>query len=320
MLMLRRVVRATGMTIALTCAACTGATTPALPDAASRLEAARRVITVGSFDFPESVLLAYVYGDALAARGYPVRVMPDLGPRELVDPALMTGLIQLIPEYAGSALEFVSVGRRRAAADAAATVAALTRSLASRGLVAARPAPAQDANAVVVTAAAAARYGLHSTSDLAKVAPRLIFGGPPECPERQFCLPGLRRVYGLRFRAFIALDTGGPLTRQALESGDIGAALLFTTDPAIRARHLVVLTDNRRLQPAENIVPVVLRATEERYGPGLIAALNAVSAHLTTPVLASLNALVELRGRSAKAVADSWLRGQGLFAHGREGS
>jgi osmoprotectant transport system substrate-binding protein len=67
---------------------------------------------VGSFDFPESVLLAYLYADALAARGFPVRVLPDLGTRELVDPALMGGLIRLVPEYAGSALEFMSRGRR----------------------------------------------------------------------------------------------------------------------------------------------------------------------------------------------------------------
>ena len=65
---------------------------------------------VGSFDFPESVLLAYIYGGALAAPGFPVRVLPDLGTRELVDPALMSGLVQVVPEYSGSALEFLSVG------------------------------------------------------------------------------------------------------------------------------------------------------------------------------------------------------------------
>ena len=311
---LRRAVRATGVIVAFACAACTAATRHAPPGATARLTAGRPVITVGSFDFPESVLLAYLYGDALAGQGYAVRVMPDLGPRELVDPALMTGLIQLVPEYAGSALEFVSLGRRHASANVAATVAVLTRSLAARQIVAARPARAQDANAVVVTAATAARYHLHSTSDLAKVAPRIIFGGPPECPERPYCLPGLRRVYGLRFRAFVALDAGGPLTRQALESGEIGAALLFTTDPDIRARHLVVLKDDRGLQPAENVIPVLLRATAERYGPGLLRTLNAVSAHLTTAALTSLDAMVELRGRAARAVAEGWLRSQGLLA------
>ena len=70
-------------------------------------------ITVGSFDFPKSVLLACLYAAALAARGFPVRVLPDLGARELMDPALMNGLIQLVPKYAGSAVEFMS--RRRCA-------------------------------------------------------------------------------------------------------------------------------------------------------------------------------------------------------------
>ena len=70
-------------------------------------------ITVGSFNFPESVLLAHIYAGALAAKGFPVRVLPDLGTRELVDPALMDGLIQLVPEYTGSALDFLSLGRLR---------------------------------------------------------------------------------------------------------------------------------------------------------------------------------------------------------------
>jgi osmoprotectant transport system substrate-binding protein len=115
------------------------------------------VITVGSFDFPESVLLAQIYGQALAANDFPVRILPDLGPRELVDPALMNGLVQLVPEYAGSALQFTSLGRLSATSDAGAANRALAGSVAGRGLVAARPAPAQDANAIVVTAATAAR-------------------------------------------------------------------------------------------------------------------------------------------------------------------
>ena len=123
----------------------------------------------------------------------------------------MDGLVQLVPEYAGSALEFFSLGRLSATSDAGAANRALAGSVAGRGLVAARPAPAQDANAIVVTAATAARYRLRSIADLARVAPRLVFGGPPECPERAYCLPGLQRAYGLRFKAFIPLDAGGPL-------------------------------------------------------------------------------------------------------------
>jgi osmoprotectant transport system substrate-binding protein len=273
------------------------------------------VITVGSFDFPESVLLAHLYAGALSARGYPVRVLPDVGSRELVEPALMTGLVQLVPEYTGSALEFVSLGRAHATADVAATAAALANWMAARGIVTAQPTAAQDANAIVVTGATASRYRLRTISDLAR-APGLVFGGPPECPERPDCLPGLRRTYGLRFRAFAALDAGGPLTRQALEAGDIGAALLFTTDPAIQARHLVELADNRDLQPAENVIPVLRRATADRYGAGLFAALDAVSVRLSTGALTALDAQVELDGRDPRAVARSWLREQGLLRAG----
>ena len=302
------------LTFALAATACTAAGGQGQPVPTVGTGAGRPVIVVGSFNFPESVMLAYLYADALAGRGYPVRVLPGLGPRELVDPALMAGLIQLVPEYTGSALEFVSLGRVAATASVAATAAALARAATGRGLILGRPAAAQDGNAIVVTAATAARYRLGTISGLAAVASRLVFGGPPECPERAYCLPGLRLTYGLRFRQFVALDADGPLTRQALAAGDISVALLFTTDPAVAAQHLVVLTDNRGLQPAENVVPVLRRATADRYGPGLLAALDAVSARLSTTALAGLDAEVELGHLDPQAVARQWLRVEGLAA------
>jgi osmoprotectant transport system substrate-binding protein len=302
-----------GLMVALSACTSSSGNVPSAAGLASRPGA---VITVGSFDFPESVLLAEIYGQALAADNFPVRILPDLGPRELVDSALMSGLVQLVPEYAGSALEFFSLGRLSATSDAEAANRALTGSVAGRGLVPASPAPAQDANAIVVTAATAARYGLRSIADLARLAPGLMFGGPPECPGRAYCLPGLKRVYGLRFKTFTPLDAGGPLTLQALEEGDIGVALLFTTDPDIPARHLVVLADNRGLQPAENITPVVRRDVIARYGPNLLAALNTVSALLDTGTLRALDARVELAGQDPRLVAGRWLRAHGLIRPG----
>ena len=313
---LRALVRASCLALAVACAACTVACSTASSGRRPRPGRPPAAITVGSFNFPESVLLAYLYADALAAKGYPVRVLPDLGPRELVDPALMVGLIQLVPEYTGSALDFVSLGQIQATASVTTTASALARSMAGRGLVTGRPAAAQDGNAIVVTAATAARYRLRTISDLAQVARQLVFGGPPECAERAYCLPGLRLAYGLRFREFVPLDSGGPLTRQALVAGDIGVALLFTTDPAIRAQHLVVLADNRSLQPAENVVPVLRRAAVDRFGAGLLAALNALSARLSTAALTALDTQVELDGRAPRAVADRWLQAQGLAPTG----
>jgi len=309
-------VRAGCLALAVACAACTTAGSRASRSAAQGPDAGHAVITVGSFNFPESVLLAYLYADTLAGEGYAVRVLPNLGTRELVDPALMAGLVQLVPEYTGSALEFVSLGRLHPTANVATTASALARSMAGRGLVTGRPAAAQDGNAIVVTAATAARYHLRTIADLSRVARELVFGGPPECRERLYCLPGLRLRYGLRFREFVPLDADGPLTRQALIAGDINVALLFTTDPAIRVRHLVVLADNRSLQPAENVVPVLRRATADRYGPGLLAALNAVSARLSTAVLTTLDTQVELDRRAPSAVAERWVRTQRLAGPG----
>lgn len=304
------------LVLAVLCAACTGSGNHDPPGGTQGPGPPGPAVTVGSFNFPESVLLAHVYADALAARGIPARVAPNLGTRELVEPALMNGLVQLVPEYAGSALGFLSMGKQPASPDASATYRALARSVERRGLVAARPAPAQNTNAIVVTEATAARYHLHSIGDLADVAPDLVFGGPPECQERANCLPGLARVYGLRFKAFAPTDAGGPLTLQALAAHQVDVGLLFTTDPSIRARHLVMLADDRRLQPAENVTPLVHRASLARYGPRLLAALDAVSARLSTETLRRLDARVELAGQAPRAVATGWLRAQALIPRG----
>jgi osmoprotectant transport system substrate-binding protein len=294
------------------CSGCVSASGPGAPSGTRAAGWNRGVITVGSFDFPESGLLAEIYGQALADHGFRVRIMPELGNRELVDPALMNGLIQVVPEYAGSALEFVSLGRLSATSSAEATTMALAASVDDAGLVVGRPAPAQDTNAIVVTAATAARYGLRSLADLARVARRLVFGGPPECPGRPYCLPGLEHTYGAHFKRFIPLDAAGPLTLQALEAGDVNVALLFSTNPSIRTQHLVVLADDRGLQPAENITPLIRRDVVVRYGRGPVAVLNTVSAHLDTGSLRAMDALTQLRGQAPRRVAATWLRRQGL--------
>jgi osmoprotectant transport system substrate-binding protein len=266
---------------------------------------------VGSFNFPESVLLANIYAGALRAGGYRVSVEANAGPREIVDPALARGLVDFVPEYSGSALLFFSLGDVRAGHDTETTQQLLAQVLAPRGLVPMSPAPGQDANAIVVTAETAAKYGLRTVSDLGGAAGHLLFGGPPECPDRLLCLRGLESVYGLRFGEFAPLDTGGPLTLQALLAGEIDVGLLFTTDPGISSNHLVVLTDDRGLQPAENVTPVLRRAVIERYGTALKDLIDNVSARLTTDVVRSLDARVSLGERPTSVAAD-WLATQGL--------
>jgi osmoprotectant transport system substrate-binding protein len=271
-----------------------------------------RALTVASYDFPESTLLARLYGGALAARGYEVRYALGLGPRELVDPALARGLVEMVPEYAGTALAFLSLGAVEPTPDVAATHAALARTLEGSDLAALAAAPAQDANAFVVSRATARRHNLRTISDLQPLASRLTFGGPPECPTRPFCLAGLERVYGIEFRDVVALDAGGPITVQALELGQVDVALLFSTDPALDDGTLVALEDDRHLQPAENITPLLHRSVVEgATGAAIRAAIDAVSARLTTDVLRSLNAQVAAGERQA-VVARRWLAAEGL--------
>jgi len=265
-----------------------------------------RPITVASFDFAESRLLAEIYAEALERAGLPVHRAFGLGPRELVAPALRAGLVDVVPEYAGTAVQFLSVGRAHPESDVAVTHAALERALRDTVARALAPAPAQDANTFVVRREVADRLGLARMSDLRAVAPQLTFGGPPECATRPLCLTGLRRVYGIDFAEVVPLDAGGPLTHQALDTGIIDVALLFSTDPAIADRDLVELADDRRLQPAENVTPIVRRDAVDRSGPGLVDALDAVSARLDTATLRDLNARAQ-RTRSVRSTATGWL-------------
>jgi osmoprotectant transport system substrate-binding protein len=292
-------------------ASCTSTPAPA-PRPGDRATAGRPLITIASFDFPESEILANIYGRALRAKGYPAQVLPNVGSRELVEPALARGLVQFVPEYSGSALAFLSLGQGPATSDPATTHRRLAAALGSVGAVALDPAPAQDANAIVVTQETATRFGLVTNTDLARVAGQLRFGGPPECTQRSFCLPGLQDTYGARFKEFIPLDTGGPLTLQALEAREIDVALLFTTDPSISLKHLVVLTDDRELQPAENVTPVVRGNVVTAYGQPLLDVVNSVSARLTTEALRAMNQRVGLGGQTAASVAADWLESQGL--------
>lgn len=272
-------------------------------------------ITVASFDFPESELLAELYAQAIEAAGVPVVRYLDLGPREIVMPALQKGLVELVPEYAGSALVFVSLGAQEASPDIGTTEDELRVALASAGVRVLAPSPAADQNGVAVTQATADRYGLQAISDLAPVAPQLIFGGPVECQVRPLCLPGLEERYGLHFRSFAILDTGGPRTVDALRSGEVGAALLFSSDGVLDENDLVLLHDDLGLQPADNVTPLIRAEALERW-PELEPLLDGVSSALTTDQLRQMNAAISIQGRPPASVAAEWLRDHGFTAPG----
>jgi osmoprotectant transport system substrate-binding protein len=284
------------------------------PTAASSSALRDEAVTVASFDFSESELLAELYAQAIEASGIRVERELRVGPRELTLPALQRGLVELVPEYAGSLLEWLA-GEGTAASDVEAVRRALDPELSGRGLEALASAPAQNRNVFAVTASTSSRFGLSSISDLAAV-PSLRLGGPPECPSRPLCLPGLEATYGLDVATFVPVDAGGPLAVEALVRDVVDVALLFSTSPAVRQHGFVVLEDDRALQPAEPVTPIVHADALARFGQGLVAAVDAVSASLTTRELRSLNARVELEGTAPAVAAHRWLVDQRIVAPG----
>lgn len=314
--MLARTARARGHLAALAAASlvlallvsCQQALTPAGQRAAGH----GSVVVVASFNFPESELLAGIYGLAIRHAGMPVRLQLGLGPRELVQPALEQGFADLVPEYLGTALTSLQPGAKVAGSDPAAVRHALALALARWHIQVLTPAAAQDQNAVVVTRAIAARLHLRTVSDLRRVAGGLTIGGTPECPKRPYCLPGLRSVYGLEFAAFEPLDT--PAQRvTALRQGVVDVAMLTTTDGNLATGNLVVLADDRHLQPAENVVPVVTESAVARYGKRLTGVVNEVSSRLTTGALLFLNWRVQVAGDDVLTEARAWLERQGIL-------
>jgi osmoprotectant transport system substrate-binding protein len=148
------------------------------------------------------------------------------------------------------------------------------------------------------------------------IASQLTLGGPPECPERPFCIPGLRDVYGIEFGNFVPLDVGGPLTVEALDKGEIDVGLLFSTSSVIGDKGWVALEDDKHLQNAENITPVV---RTEVVDDTITERLNAISAALDTQTMIDLNSRVEIDGEDPADVASSFLEENDLLG-GASGS
>jgi osmoprotectant transport system substrate-binding protein len=280
------------------------------PAAPLREVKAPRSITVriGSTNFSEQLVLAELYGQALGAKGFRIDRQPSMGSRENVEPALEAGRIDLYVEYLATMLAFVTRGADRGSPDPGDTHRRLVEALRPRGIAPLNYSPAVNTNGFVVTRATADRYELGRLSDLTPIANQLTFGGPPECPVRPFCLPGLQQTYGISFRQFRILDTGGPQTVAALENGQIDVGLLFTTDPVIQAKQLSLLADDRNLQLADNVTPVVRADLLSSAPPEFATTVNGVSARLTTAELTGLNAQVQLEGQKPDAAAAAWLR------------
>jgi osmoprotectant transport system substrate-binding protein len=256
-------------------------------------------IIIGASDVGESLLLAQIYAGALKDAGADdVTVRPPVGSREVVVKALQDKSLSVVPDYSGNLLRYFD---KDTSATTSQDVYAQLRQRVPAGFEVLDQAPAEDKDLLVV-GRQLADSGVKTFSDLGPRCRDLVFGGPGQWSSRW--KDKIKQLYGCEFQEIRTTDTGGPVTVAALKSGDVQVADLFSTSATIAANGFVPLADDKNMFPAQNIVPLVARGT---LSPGEVAALNRVSAALTTEQLTRMNVEFTEEKRNPLDIAEDFL-------------
>ncbi|WP_127450991.1 ABC transporter substrate-binding protein [Streptomyces sp. B29(2018)] len=273
-------------------------------------------LTVGSAGFTESDLLAQMYALLLRRAGYETELI-TVANRELYEPALESGRVDVVPEYAATFADWLNAKENGPDAepvgspDLATTMKALRRLAAPRGLTVLDPGKAVDQNAFAVTREFAAEHSLRTLSDLGASGLPVRLAAGDECVSRPYCRPGLEKTYGIDVTAVDPKGVGTTQAKRAVQSGQDQMVLTTTTDATLDAFGLVLLEDDKKLQNADAVVPVVNRA---RAGSERVArALDALAPVLTTADIAGLNRQVDSWRRLPEDVARAYLEEKGLL-------
>ena len=271
-------------------------------------------ITIGAQDFQESKILAEIYAQGLKAQGYntSVKTLGANAYRPVEIEAFKSNTINFAPEYAASMLEFVNNKKGEATGDAKATTDKLNTYLPTvgSGLVALEPSDAVDTNAFVITKKTSDDKGIKSLSDLATKGKDLKLGAPADCATNPNCVAGLKKIYNVDYSKYTTLGSGQPIA-QALEAGSIGIGVLFSTDSTIAVKNFVLLTDDKHMLAADNIVPVISKALDGEKG--LADAVNKISAKLTTDELIKLNKQYDVDKADPAKIAEGFLQQEDLL-------
>ena len=264
-----------------------------------------RAIRIGSKNFAESILLAELYAQTLENLGIAVERRFDLGSTQIALAALKRGDIDCYPEYTGTAL--IDVLHHAPMRDGEAILKLLRATFEARFHATwLTPAPMNDSQALATTREISRRLNLTTLTECSRLAPQLRLATIQEFLARPDGLPGLQRYYGgFHFQSIRTYDIA--LKYEALLTGKADVATAFTTDGTIAARGLVVLRDDRHFWPAYHAAPVVRTATLVRF-PRMRAALDALSARLSTSAVASMNERIESAQMSPAAVAHGFLQ------------
>jgi osmoprotectant transport system substrate-binding protein len=268
-------------------------------------------VRVGAKNFTEQWIVGELYGQALERNGFTVERRFNLAGSAIAHAALVAGEIDLYPEYTGTALAVVL--KEKARGEAPESVLARVRAFYAREVGAAWLAPSgiDNGNVLLVRPDTAAR-GIASLTDLARIAPRLTIGLGTEFVDRDDGLPGLERVYGMKFGR-VATFSALPLRYDALVSRQVDVINGFATDWQIAAGSLVALADDRGLFPPYQLAPVVRNAV---LNDRMASVLDAVSARLDTATMQRLTGLVERDRYEPAEIAHAFLDGVDLTKEG----
>jgi osmoprotectant transport system substrate-binding protein len=267
-------------------------------------------IRIGSKNFTEQAILGELYRQALVAKGYSVVLKPDVGSTEIIHRALRQDSLDMYPEYVGVLLSEIAAERQRPRSAKAAYEAARAYEE-NGGFTMLDQTPLEDTNALGVKPAFAKRHGLKTIADLKRLPGTVKIGALPEFASRFEGLRGLRDVYGLRRLTVSPVDSGGRYA--ALDGGDVDVASVFSADGQLVDRKYTVLEDPLGLFASGHVAPIISQKVLSAHGPALRAAIDAVSAKLTTAAMRRMNRAVDIDKRSPREVAAAFLRGQALL-------
>jgi osmoprotectant transport system substrate-binding protein len=266
-------------------------------------EAAGEVV-VGSADFTENVLLAEIYAGALRGAGAKVTTKLRVGTREVIIRGLQDKSLAVVPEYSGNLLAYFDKTATQTQPD---EVYAALESKVPEGLEVLEKSEAEDSDVLVVTQQTAQQYNLATVDDLSARCGEFVLGAAGEWKQRWEAK--IKQLYGCTFKSIQTTDAGGPVTVEALKSGQVQVANLFTTASAIDANGFRQLEDTKRMYPAQNVVPLI---RSDALNDAQKKALNEVSAALNTNLLTGLVARVEVDKENAADVAADFLRDAGI--------
>lgn len=282
----------------------------------ARKDGGKGTLVVGSATFTESRILAELYARILDDAGYTTSVR-TVDTRELYEPALERGQVDVVPEYAATLAEFLNHKKNGpdaepvASPDIDTTMKALTRLAEARGLKVLPAGEAVDQNAFAVREDFAEEHNLKTLSDLGKSKQKITLAAGDECPKRPFCQPGLEKTYGIDIDGIDPLDVGSVQAKQAVKDGKDEMVLTVTTDATLDQFGLVLLEDDKKLQNADNVLPVV--NADSAGSPEIADALNKITKVLTTEDLTELNKKVDAERLKPADVASAYLEEKGLL-------